>query len=254
MLCAIVISMASVAYADWTPPAKPDPVQIFKEAKSDAAEGRYPDALAKHVWFHQNALKHNSGLYGVRLSFALSAWAELGASYPAALAKLKNIRDEDASIIRSGKGSREAFHDFESINQTLKEDGKTKDLFVWLDSNNRTMAKEVFDLAQPALVKAKEYQICGSYIDPDSSFQQIVKTYRMNKRIAQDPKFGRRIEEFGEKTFANSAATLVALLVLNERKEDANRIAAEAVKEFDDPQFKRQLDKATNGIVPPPSR
>ena len=46
--------------------------------------------------------------------------------------------------------------------------------------------------------------------------------------------------------------TLVALLVLNERKADADRIAAAAVKEWDDPKFNRQMEKAKNGRLPAP--
>jgi hypothetical protein len=251
-LYAIWVSIASIAYADWTAPPNPDPDQILQEAKSDAAAGRYSEALVKHVWFHQNALKYKPGLYGVRLSFALSAWAELGAAYPPALQKLKSIRDETAKSIPEGKGSREAFHDVESINKTLGEDSKTKDLFIWLHSNSPNVAKKVFDLAQPALIKAKEYRLCGTYIDADASFEKLLSLYRENKRMAQDPKFGKRLEEFGKKSFSNGTTTLVALLVQNERKADADRIAAEAVKEWDDAEFSKQLEKAKNGNVPPP--
>ena len=251
-LCALFILMTSLAHADWTAPLEPDPDRILKEAKSDAAARRYGDALAKHVWFHQNALRLRPSLYGVRLSFALSDWAELGAAYPPALAKLQSIRDEAARNVREGNGSRDAFHDFASINKTLGDDGKTKDLFVWLDSNKPTSATAVFDLAQPALIKAKEYRLCGRYIEPDTSFQRILHAYREHNRIARDPKFGERLREFGEKQFSNDTATLVALLVLNERKADADRIAGEAVKERDDPKFKEQLEKAKHGNVPAP--
>ncbi|MSU22012.1 MAG: hypothetical protein EXS30_11535 [Pedosphaera sp.] len=48
------------------------------------------------------------------------------------------------------------------------------------------------------------------------------------------------------------AATLVALLVLNERTVEAERIAVEALKEWDDPQFREDLDLAKSGRVPPP--
>jgi tetratricopeptide (TPR) repeat protein len=251
-LCAFFVLMTSLAHADWAPPPKPNPDRIFQEAKSDAAAGRYGDALAKHVWYHQNALKHKPSLYGVRLSFALSAWAELGAAYPPALEKLESIRDEAARNVREGKGSREAFHDFASINKTLEDESKTKDLFVWLDSNKPAVAKEVFEVAQPALIKAKEYRLCGSYLEADNAFQRILQLYRENKRIAQEREFGKRLQEFGEKSFSNGTATLVALLVLNERKADAERIAAEAIKEWDDPRFKEQLEKAKKGSVPAP--
>jgi hypothetical protein len=45
-------------YGGWRPPANPDPSEILKEAESDTAAGKYADALTKHIWFHQNALKY----------------------------------------------------------------------------------------------------------------------------------------------------------------------------------------------------
>jgi hypothetical protein len=44
--------------------------------------------------------------------------------------------------------------------------------------------------------------------------------------------------------------TLVALFVLNERKADAERIAAEAAKQWDGPKFYKQMEKAKHGEVP----
>ncbi len=243
--------------AAWTPPENPNPQQILSEAKTDANARRYEDALAKHVWFHENALKINPGLYGVRLSFALGDWAELGAAYPPALEKLKSIRDSAADRVRESDQPHEDFHDFESINKTLKESGKTKDLFLWLDSHKPEIAKALFNLAQPALVEAKEYSLCGRYLEPDKSFEQSRKNYRELKKMAQrqtaqNVSHGDRLLDFAEKNFANQTTTLVALLVANERKADADRIAAEALKERNDPPFKVEMEKAKQGTVPAP--
>ena len=144
------------------------------------------------------------------------------------------------------------FHDFASINKTLEDTNKTKDLFIWLDSHKPSLAKNVFDIAQPAPIQAKEYRLCGKYIDADTSFQRILDLYRENKRLAEDPKFGKRLQEFGQKSFANGSATLVALLMINKREKDARRIAAEAVKEWNDRNFKGQMEKAKHGEVPEP--
>jgi hypothetical protein len=238
--------------AAWTPPENPNPQQILDEAQADAKAGRYEDALAKHVWFHENALKLQPALYGVRLSFALGYWAELGAAYPPALEKLKSTRDQAADRVRESDQPHEAFNDFASINETLKESGKTKDLFIWLESHKPQTARELFDLAKPALIRAKEYRLCGRYLDPDKSFEKIRNQYREDKRMALYILADMHLQEFGEKSFANETATLVALLVVNDRKSDANRIAAEALKERNDPPFKAELQKAKQGAVPAP--
>ncbi len=236
----------------WTPPQNPSPKTILAEAEADADAKYYENALAKHVWFHENALKIAPSLYGVRLSFALSAWLELGKSYPPALEKLKAVRDEAGNAVREGKASRETFHDFEAISENLGEDYKTKELFLWLDSNNPGFAKAVFDISKPSLIKAKEYRLCGNYLDADAGFRRILGLYREHKRIAQDPKFGKDLREFGDKTFSHETATLVALLTLNGRKEEANRVATEALREWGAPQFMAQLEKAKTGQVPAP--
>src|SRR5690349_12760080 len=174
--------------AAWTPPANPDPHKILYEAEADAKAGRYEDALAKHAWFHENALKLQPALSGVRLSFALLYWRQLGASYPPALDKLKSIRDKSAERVRNAEiptnapsdlsASHEDFNDFASINKELKESSKTKDLFLWLDTHKPVMAKNVFGLAEPSLIEAKEYSLCGRYLEPDKSFERSRKQYR----------------------------------------------------------------------------
>ncbi len=249
---ALLVLTASIAYADWTPPEKPDPKQVLQQAQADTAARRYKDALAKHVWYHQNALTYEPSLKGVRLSYALSDWGKLGERYPPALKKLKSIRDENTEEIRDGKGSLELFHDISQINRTLKEDVKTKDLFIWLDSNRPDLAKDVYDFAQPALIKAKEYRVCGGYIiDPDKSYERILQHYQMMKQSA-DALGNKQVTEIANKLFANGTATLVALLVINDRKEDADRIATQAANEWNDHQFLKQLKEARKGKVPAP--
>lgn len=252
----LVFAMTLPAFADWTPPDNPDPQVILQEAKADAMAKRYEDALAKHLWFHRNALKLKPGLYGVRLSFALSYWEKLGREYPPALAKLKTIRDDarTTATISKSKDAREAFHDFMSINQTLEEDIETKTLFAELDKENSPVAKEVFDIALPSLIKAKEYKLCGKYLEPESAFERSRKLFHENMRLAKDPKFGDRLQQFAESRFLNDTATLVALLVVNDRKPEAIEIAAQAKKEWANDRFHVTLDKALKGVVPKPLR
>jgi len=258
-LLAIAILIGCVLFSTfhtgWKPPQNPNPSEIFKEAKADAAAGKYADALAKHVWFHQNALKYDEGLYGVRLSYALDDWVELGAKYPPALKKLRSIRDGAAEKVRVGKDIREPFNDFESINEALKENNQTKDLFVWLDATNPIAAKEVYDLAQPALIQAKEYKLCGKYIDMAKTFDQILYRYNTAIRVAGDKQVVEQKQaliNLAEQSYSEDSATLVALLVLNERMGDANWVADEALKWLNKPELKKELEEAKKGQFPPP--
>jgi len=238
--------------ARWTVPNDPNPQTILLEAEADNRAGRYEDALAKHVWFQENALKIQPAQYGVRLSFALSDWVELGKSYPPALEKLKSIRDEDDRQIREKKASRDLFADFEAINKHVQDPTRTKDTFIWLDKNDATFAGEVFSLAEADLVRAKEYRVCEKYLHPDADFERSSNYYEMQLEIAKSATMGNRLLDFAKKKFSNESATLVALLVVNGRKEQAEAIAAKAEKVLEDSNLKALLEKAKNGEVPEP--
>ena len=71
-------------------------------------------------------------------------------------------------------------------------------------------------------------------------------------RMAEDPKFGDELRDFGIKHFSNETATLVALLVLNDRREEAATIAVEALELVADPSLRQQLEEAALGVVPEP--
>jgi hypothetical protein len=249
----LVLLLTASAYGGWNPPKNPSPEKILTEAQNDAAARRYADALAKHVWFHENALKFEPGMSGVRLSFALAYWANLADVYPPALTKLKAVRDEAGKAVREARDPWNAFNDFAAINRVLKEQGRTKDLFLWLDANKPAEAGRVFVVAEPALVEAKEYRLCGKYLDPDRSFKQMVDIYREMTKIHPGlEEQAVELQEHAAKSFSNEAATLVALLAQNGLTADANRISAEAIKVWDSPAFRAQLEKARNGEVPPP--
>lgn len=252
LICLVASSVQGAEAHRWTPPKNPNPQAILSEAQNDARNKRYEDALAKHIWFHENALKIDPALYGVRLSFALGYWADLGESYPPALEKLKSIRDKDESRIRGEGRGRSVFDDFVAINRHIEEQDRTKELFVCLDANDEKFAEKVYELAQPALVKSKEYKLCGKYLHAERSYERLFEVFHNQQEVAKTSRHGSELAKFGRKSFSNGVATLVALLVQNDRRDEANRIAEKAIKEFDAPEFADQLDSAKKGHVPEP--
>jgi len=73
---------------------KSDVAKALRDAERLAQEGKYEQALERHLWYHENALKYDEAQYGVRLSFALSSWVALGRDYPKALEALRSTRDQ----------------------------------------------------------------------------------------------------------------------------------------------------------------
>ncbi len=253
LLLLIWLAADSYAASSWKPPETPDPQKIVAEAEADAAAGRYEDALAKHVWFHTNALKYDRSLYGVRLSFALGAWVRLGAVYPPALEKLREVRAEDAEMVRANSLEKAGFHIFNeiaAINKYLGEDENTTQLFQWLDTHLPEEAKRDYRLAERALVKSKQYELIGKYIDAKSELAELQRNFHEQLKLASEPELGDRLRQLAQKAFAKDAATLVALLVINGRKEEAADIAKKAGPEWMSLEFQALLQKALRGEVP----
>src|SRR5258706_3854594 len=166
---ALAIAVALVAslpaFAAWVAPQNPETKAILREAAEDATAGRYSDALDKQLWIHNESLKHSQGFYGVRLSFALSQWVQLGDRYPPALDALRRTRDVAAARVRTDRVVFEPFHDASAINSLLGEDERTAELFVWLDANRPEVATSTYSIAHPALLSTRNYGLYGKYID-----------------------------------------------------------------------------------------
>ncbi len=253
-LLAVILLLAASApsIAAWAPPPQPDPAAILAEAEADTAAKHYQDALAKLVWFHEHALDYAQGLYGVRLSYALNAWKSLGRVYPPALEKLRAERDAAADHVRRGDGARGYFNEVVAIDRALGDDAATRELFVWLDANRNEIAAQVYDIAQSSLVRAGDYGLCGKYLQPQKALQAIIDQYRVVTQLAATSERPEEMKTFAQKTLANKTGLLVALLVQNHRKDEANAVAAQAVKEWDDAGFRQQLIDALSGQVPQP--
>ena len=252
LMCTLIAMGAGTAEA-WAPPADPKPSEILHEAEADASAGRYEIALAKHLWFHRNALRYESALSGVRLSFALASWAELAESYPPALAALKAERDRALAEFRRGStGGFDAFSDLAGINRVLSQEESTVAAFKEADAEKAERAEGVFDVALPALIKAREYELAGKYIDPVEQWESVLSLYRLNVSFSRDKAPRPSVDDFAKKSFTNRTATLLGLLVVTGRERDAMRIAEEAREQIQDADFQAAIDRALRGEIPEP--
>lgn len=247
--CLSLLTFAGAARAEWTPPEKPDPHAIYHEAKVDASARRYEDALAKHLWFHENALKLKPSLRGVRLSFALSDWYDLGADYEPALAKFEEVRTaarKGALESTDKTHRRQNFIDFESMTDLLSEDQETVDLFLKLRDQNPDDAKAVYRSAQEALLKSDRFDVCGEFLDAKRAMELEIDRYKDDKEHV-DKRHSERDRKFAERRFRNGAATIVLILAKNDRADEAQKIAQRARDVSDDEQLNADLDVALKG-------
>ena len=147
----------AAATETWSPGEKPDFQKILQTAQTLTSEGSYEEALQHFLWYF-NHTRNDPGQAGVRLSFALSDWVELGRRYPKAKKALTEIRDADARLLAEGKGYFQLFQEVSGINQYLEEEKLTLDLFATLESHDRQLAGKCYPIVQGLLVQKRQYR------------------------------------------------------------------------------------------------
>jgi tetratricopeptide (TPR) repeat protein len=217
------------------------PKAVLAEARSLEAQGRFEEALEKHLWFHEHALEHNEALAGVRLSFALTAWVALGEKYPPARQALVSLRDAKMAAIEEGKGSWMLFHDVAAINGYLQEEAKTVDLFRSIHERHPELARQCYQLAEDVLVASGDYEICLEYIGPpEAKFETIRQLRQISLEIAEEnpalgsPEAG--VRAYAEMRFVSKTRQLLEILTRGGRTQDADKI--------------RQLAREVRGRIP----
>jgi hypothetical protein len=251
----ITVIVSEAAMGEWQPPEKPSPTAILREAESDARAGRYEDALAKHLWYHENAEKFDAGQTGVRRSFALSSWYDLAADYAPALTKFEEIREAARKGVLESKHPKHVWNDFADYASMTKKIGEEKqiaELFLELRIKNEKHAKKVYRLAERSLVDAGRFEVCGEFLDAERSMVIEIKGYKLNTELAKEQKGdrGARLRDFGERSFRHGAATIVVILAKNGQADEAKELAQQARDAWDDTKLNEALDRALEGAPP----
>jgi hypothetical protein len=163
-----------------------DPRQVLREARDLVGSGAYAEALNKYRWFHENALAYDPSWRGVRRSFALSYWVQLGDIYPPARVELESVRDSKTAAVQEGSLDRELFYDVEAINAQLGQVERTSSLFVEIAARNQEFARKCFPAALAALVHTRNYSLARSFIrSPEESLGRLVA--KLNRSIEDNP-------------------------------------------------------------------
>ena len=246
-------TLALCEVSPWFPPDNPDPSAIRLEAIQDRQAERYQRSLEKHVWYHENALTIDPAQVGVRVSFALMDWRQLADRYPPALEKMRETRDVAERLVREHKDDFMTFMEVVALNRELKDQGRTVKLFRWLDENDPEFAAVAFEAARDTLIAEGEFELTGNYIGDTESFRAVLQQHRnTEERMPQyvDPE---RVEEtiqslrrYMVHRMSNDIATLVAL----GRSEEAAKLGALALEEFDDDLSRPHIEKAMKGEFP----
>lgn len=250
-LLAALLALCCLDTLAWTPPANPDPQAILREASDDRVAKRYEDALAKHVWFHRNALAFESSMSGVRLSFALADWRVLAGRYEPAMAALRAERDAATIRVREGVRIRDSFGDAAALNGVLDDEAATHALFLDVEARDAAIARSMYRLAEVALIEARDFARCGKYLDADSMLTSAIRMREDTRALGGgNAESRRRFDEMSEARLVHDAAKVVALLVLSGRASEAPAIVSRARAALDTPAMNKALQEAMAGRLP----
>jgi hypothetical protein len=170
----------------------------LEQAHAHAAAGRYAEALELHRRYHELS-RGAPAQFGVRLSFALSRWADLARRYPPAREALSQTRDAAAGRLRTaaadhGPESAHAVHaDFAevvAISARLEDDRYAADLFAELDAGAPQVAADCWAAARSLLVRARRFELARRYLgDPERAVARsaAILDQRLTRGFARFP-------------------------------------------------------------------
>jgi hypothetical protein len=242
MRAILVVVVALMALA-----AKAEDMQKYLGDTQDLVrQGKHQEALERFVWFHEHALENDPGMYGVRLSFALSYWKSLGDVFPPAQTALVELRDRTLEQVTDKGENVPVFHDLVSLNRTLGEDSKTVELFQTIDQTKPELAKKYWNMAKDAVIAAKRYDLAGKYIgSPTKEFTRIKAMYDLNTTYYDKPNFeGAEFKNHNENHFVEESLQLIAIVLARGDPKAAKQVQEKAQAVVDDRRLREAIPAA----------
>jgi hypothetical protein len=163
-----------------------EPTKVLRDPRQLVKSEQYAAALEKYIWFHNHALDFDRALAGVRLSYAIDEWVDLGEVYPPARSALESVRDAKAELLTQGAYDVNLFHDVASINRAFGQVDRTSDLFKSIANVDRGVATKCFHIALESLVRMKEFDLAQSFIsNPRKEIDHFAMPLRFVPQQAQ---------------------------------------------------------------------
>jgi hypothetical protein len=205
----------------------------LRKARTLALEGQFEEALAEFEWFHENSLIEDPSLRGVRRSFALSYWAELGEQYPPALRALIALRDRNRTSLLAGLHDNKLFADIEAINRYLSDEQATYRLFSFLHENAPAFAIDCFDSAINAIVANHDFRLARSYIlEPGAAVSVLLRDFNeaVKNAFQLSDKRHRAIRLQGEtRNFVSDVLVLLSVVRNTDGAAESEQLARAAL-------------------------
>jgi hypothetical protein len=219
--------------------------KVLEEARQLAEDGKYDEALQKHLYYHENSLKDFTQT-GVRLSFALSYWAELGKKHPPALEALLQQQKKMVALFEAGKADPMQITEIIAIHTALNKKADNIAFFKKMHQEKPKTANLVYHLLEADLLANKEYELCSHYLkNPLNKMSQYIWSYKsLASRTQPGLAFLQEETSFAEKHFTQRVCELLELLVRVDRKVEADQVKEKALTVLNTPEMRAAMDKA----------
>jgi len=223
-----------------------DPSQVLREAGDLVRRGAYAEALKKYRWFHENALAHDPDMRGVRRSFALRYWAQLGDIYPPARTELEEVRDAKTTELREGSPDRELFGDVAAINEALGQVERTSSLFSEIAKRDREFARKCFPSARPALAHTRDYSLARGFIrSPRETLGRLAG--QLNQSIEDSPATittsSTQLQKAYIENYIEDVQHLFEILVGTGDADEAERLRTLAIELIASPAIRNEVNE-----------
>jgi hypothetical protein len=252
--CGLMLVIVSHATWAWTPPAHPDPSAILNEADADAHAGRMADAASKYLWFHREAVGREPSLSGVRVSFALHAWADLAKRDAATMSDFRAERDSTWQSLRDiPTGRRERARDLFAMNRVIADHASSVEVYEWLDRERPELAIQLLPEALPALVATGSVDLAARRLDPPEALKAATRSLKLMREHRPPLRTTEEAESFdtvSERRFAQEAGRIVWVLVQSHREAEAQTLTRQAQSELRNPVAMAELKNTLTGRAP----
>ncbi|MEZ6068955.1 MAG: hypothetical protein R3C10_01525 [Pirellulales bacterium] len=184
----------------------------------------------------------------------LSYWCDLAREYAPAHDAMVHTRDTAEASFRDDLSDFDLFHDVASLNDFLGDWLRTADLFGIVAANDHETAARLYRVAERHLVRCGRYRDCAPFLDVPKRLALAAECfYYMSLKLDQE----RQSEhdpppKVAGTLYANNVATLIALLVINDRPAEAKAAHDEAIQVCGDADVKTIIDAALLGHFPDP--
>jgi hypothetical protein len=217
-----------------------DAKKALNDAQRYAKAGEYAKALERHEWFHNNALRIRPSFYGVRLSYALVYWRQLGEKYPPALNSLRAVRDAGVRDLESGGANEDMCHDVSSINDEIGEADVTVNLFKSLHQTNPQLANRCFPALRKTLLDKGEIALFTAYAgDLESYLKEQIKQHNTIAKYmkSRGQPGGDETTKIQNQRLISTALSLIDIAQKNGDSATALKLRSLAIEVVDDPRL-----------------